>query len=563
MEITYRYPTLDCLVFGPDGDWKIVEGPPVEIALWPALEPVPGASDSDLPTADGPSAGDSQEQGWRYHVEWRSRDPDLLAADATAETWLGVLFAYLHLPDEDRATRKAKEAARRAARESAKQQAIEADEFDTKKTPKQYPAFPIEDVDPAIETIIFAFLKLVAYRVETWINEYLDRTAIALENAGQAALAEIRAGNRLSIKQISELDEELQAIDEQEKTLEMEKAAAFDEIKASIWEKKRAERVERIEVIIRGRASPEIASERPWYILQQATEALFDIRWRKAALERKRRLALLWLDAPKSQGKGGATIAEELFAEGLLKLVKIVPTLPSLGKRKEWGYEAPDYIAYYLTGAVDNAIYDYRDAADRFRGPPKDSIAPVLGRTKGNEYRRTIHIVRRNAPSANSAEHLYDGNTRYFVQCNRSGVVELEEQEYMQWAIDHVCRDNKDQALLWMKEEGIFTQQEMADILDLTIGEVRDRCDSMRKELEKLFGLSRRRNPLPVKEDAERQKERSKRASRKPEEQRRAQEYLAHWQAAKESDPHIVPDGRILVFPAIVAPSVTDLGEAG
>ena len=73
---------------------------------------------------------------------------------------------------------------------------------------------------------------------------------------------------------------------------------------------------------------------------------------------------------------GGATIAEELFAEGLLKLVETVPSLPSLGRKNKWDYEAPERILYYLTRAVKSGIYDCYRAASRFRGPPKKRTRP-------------------------------------------------------------------------------------------------------------------------------------------------------------------------------------------
>ena len=192
---------------------------------------------------------------------------------------------------------------------------------------------------------------------------------------------------------------------------------------------------------------------------------------------------------------GGATIAEELFAEGLLKLVEIVPSLPSLGRKNKWDYEAPERILYYLTRAVKSGIYDCYRAASRFRGPPKEEgkyIVRALKKRKPREYRTTIYKEARGNSDGNP-EWLYDGNTRYVLQCDRTGIAAMEEQEYMQWAIDQVCHDVKDRPLLWMKEEGIFTDGEIGEVLELKDKQIRKRLRRMRKELEDLFELRRRK----------------------------------------------------------------------
>ena len=176
----------------------------------------------DVAHRPAPVAGVQERR--RYHIEWRGDDPDLFSDDKTGDTWLAVLFAYLHLPDENKATRKAKVAARRAAREAAKQQAIEADEYDTKKTPKKYPPPPIENVDPNVETVTIAYVPMVAMIVETWIEKHFDRKTIALESEGQTTLTKMRAGNRLNEKRMKEIEEELNALDKKQKTLEEERA---------------------------------------------------------------------------------------------------------------------------------------------------------------------------------------------------------------------------------------------------------------------------------------------------------------------------------------------------
>ena len=116
-----------------------IEPPTLEIVLPSVPLPAPQGRSRRLDAAHGRPP--IQEQR-RYHVEWRGDDSDLYSDDKTGDTWLTVFFAYLHLPDENKATRKAKVAARRAAREAAKQQAIAADEYDTKKTPKKHPPPP-------------------------------------------------------------------------------------------------------------------------------------------------------------------------------------------------------------------------------------------------------------------------------------------------------------------------------------------------------------------------------------------------------------------------------------
>lgn len=557
MDIEIRYPTTFPLVLASDGNFQITEPPPLEIdttpgPVPPVPEPPPHACDHDTY-----HRFDFRGYKWRYHVEWGYADPDLLPADANDDTWQSVVEAFRHLPDEDRATRKANEEARREAREAAKKAAIEADKEDVKGKPKKaIPSQPQGNVDPAVETIVLAFVKLVAFRVKKWTEKYLDKKTNKLETNGQVALAGLRAGNRLREERIKKIGTKLDALAEKGETFEERRAKGFREIKARFLEKMRAEGVPRVMVSVRGEPSYRNARERPWYVWRKSTAKVYSIRRKRAALERRRELAIRWMHpSKKAPSKGGATIAEELFAEGLLKLDKLVPLLPKLGRRYRWDPdEAPDHIAHYLTTAVNNAIWDYREAASRFRGPPEKSLVPALKRKKANEYRRTIHRV----VGDDTDECLYDGNTRYLVQCNRSGVVELEEQEYFQHALDAVCHDDNDKRLLWMKEQGIFTEDEIAEAVDLSVGEVNERLWRMRGELEELFELRRRK--------CWNKGETSKRASRDPEDRKLAQQLMARVRYWKQHPRSAVPAPHILILPAtraLPAPSATDLSTTG
>ena len=303
MEIEFLQPVAP-LVFAPDGHWYIIEPPKLEITLPSVPLPAPKGRSRRLDVAHGRPPIHERR---RYHIEWRGYHTDLYLDDKTDDTWLTVLFAYLHLPDENKATRKAKVAARRAAREAAKQRDIAADKHDTRpppkkkfvfywppfapQTPKKYLPPPIEDVDPNVETVTIAYVPMVTMIVETWIEKHFDQQTQAREIAGQAALGRIRAGNRLSEKRMKEIDEELNVLDKREKTLADERAKALGEVNTQLLEEMRAEGIERARVIVRGEPSDMASDEhRRWGILQNATAMLCDVRWRKAALERKRRL---------------------------------------------------------------------------------------------------------------------------------------------------------------------------------------------------------------------------------------------------------------------------------
>ena len=92
-----------------------------------------------------------------------------------------------------------------------------------------------------------------------------------------------------------------------------------------------------------------------------------------------------------------------------------------------------------------------------------------------------------------SADTLYSANACYVAQSSMSGVVELEEQEFLTHAIKTVCRDFKDPLLLTMKREGMLSEDEIAEMLDLSVKQVHKRWWRMRKELVKLFELHRRK----------------------------------------------------------------------
>jgi len=525
----------------------------------PVPEPPPDACDQSAYFPKDPERWgryDFQGYRWGYKVEWGYSDPDLLPPDANDDTWQSVVEAHRHLPDEDRATRKAKEEARRQARDAAKNEAIKADEEDVKGKPKKaISSLPPGNVDPAVETIVLAFVKLVGYRVEKWIEKCLDKKARRLEKIRQTSLTPLRAGRRLSDERIKKTDEKLNALDTKKEIFAERRAKAFTETKARLLEEMKADGIERMSVNIHGRPSYRRASEK----LRKSAATLHDIRRKKATLERRRDIAIRWMHPPrKPKSDGGVTIAEELFAEGLLKLVKLVPLLPRLGRRYKWDRdEAPDHIAHYLTETVDNSIKDYHKAAIRFRKPPKKSRASALVRKKADEYRKTIHRVVGDIDNERD-DCLYDGNTRYVVQCNRSGIVELEEQEYFQHALDAVCHDDNDKLLLWMKEQGIFTEDEISEALDLGVKEINKRWWRMRGDLEEMFELRRRK--------CWNRGETSKRVSRDPEDRKLAQELMARVRYWKQHPPSAVPAPHILILPgarALAAPSATDLSTTG
>ena len=291
------------------------------------------------------------------------------------DTRLAVIWAYRRLPNESRATRNAKEATRRAAREAIEKEAIEADEFDLKKTQKKARRIlPLENVDPAVETIILAHVRLLASIIGGWIKKFLGAQAVGMETRRQISLAKIRIGNQLrlskckglkgldpktarkkraaslekrTVEAFRKIDRELDAFDRQMEALEQQRKKTLQNLKAEIQEKMKAEGIERIEVYVRGKPSDQKADQRQWYILEKTIDELNIVRRERDALERKRWLAAANMYLPKQpKGKCGATIADQLFAECLFKLFRLVPLLPRLGKREQWDADdVPDHIA--------------------------------------------------------------------------------------------------------------------------------------------------------------------------------------------------------------------------
>jgi len=472
--------------------------------------PPPGAFDGDSwnPRTEQWCEYDRQGQRWRYHIEWGHIDPDLLAGSENDDTYFDVVRAYRRLPDENRATRKAQEAARRAAREAN---------------------IPLpEDDDPAARSIILAHVRLVGYIVWKWIEENLDRKAIALEKAGQLALVELRAGKKIPKKRLEKIDRKLRILQRKAEEQERREAEAFQEITSRIREQMEADGIERIEVWITGNPSYRKSAERHWYRWQKAIKELGRIRRKKDVLERKRRFALTRPHTPNvRQKRCGATIAEELFAIGLLKLVKLVPLLPRLGRRYGWDpYDAPEHIVRYLTRVVTNAISDYRKTVNQREKSSKEHAVRLRRWGDLNHNRTTIIAANRDDEDDDAdprAEWLSDGRYHYVVQSSGSGVVDMEEHEHLAHAINSVCDDVKDRLLLNMKWEGILTEEEMAVLLDLGVKQISARWWRMRRDLERLFGLRRRQ--------CYDKKESSKRVTRDLEKRKLAEELVAAWRS--------------------------------
>jgi hypothetical protein len=494
---------------GMETDWSALT-----IATSSVPEPSPDASDCDSyhPSVDGRwCLSDFQGQRWRYHIEWGHDDLDLLPGNENDDTRRAVVWAYCRLPNEDRATRRAREAARRAAREAGHH-------------------LP-EDDDPAVQTIIFAHIRLVAGIVGRWTRKFLDAKARGMEARGQVALATLRAGKRIRWAGIKRIDKKLDALAQKAESLEKRRAKAFDKIKTEIQEKIKADGVEKLVVSAPDKPSYNKVGERQWYMWQNATAKLCSIRRKRDALERKRWLAMANMHVPKQpRGKCGATIAEELFAECLLKLVKLVPLLPRLGKRYEWdAYDAPDHIARYVRKVATNAIWDYVKANRPDRKSAQRHFAH-LRRWKEENNNWTAYyeaVGDGESPHEDDAddntESVYDGNTCYVAQSSGSGIVELEEQEYVSHTIDLVCDDIKDRLLLTMKREGVLTEDEIGELLDLGVKRVSMRWWRMREKFVELFELSRR--------EGWNQEEHSKRVTRDPKKRTLAEELVASWRS--------------------------------
>ena len=593
-----------------EGEWYITtDAPPVMIVTSPVPdppvpEPAPDAFDYDPwhPITDGRwGLWDFQGQRWLYQIEWGRRDPDLLPgcssqeeektplsqpgemaiteaspnplgdavlapasaketpSDAHADdyTRLAVIWAYRHLPNENRATRNAKEAVRRAAREAIEKEAIEADEFDLKKTQKKVRRIlPLENVDPAVETIVFAHVRLLASIVGGWIKKFLDAKAVGMETRRQISLARIRFGNQIRLSKckglkgldpkaarrkrakslekrtaeaFGKIDRKLNDFDRQLEALEQRRTKTLQKLKARIQKKMKAEGIERIEV--RGKPLYQKAGQRQWYILEKTVKELNIVRRERDALERKRWLAAANRYLPKQpKGPCGATIADQLFAECLFKLFRLVPLLPRLGKREQWDADdVPDHIARYVRTVAKHAILDYIKA-NKLGKPSEIRHYLHLRRWREENHNRITCYEPMGAggdsPYENnsdlSADTLYTGNACYVAQSSQSGVVELEEREFLTHALKTVCRDFKDPLLLTMKREGMLSEDEIAEMLDLSVKQVHKRWWRMRKELVKLFELHRRKCN-------EGEKEKSKHCTQVKKERKRAEEIVASW----------------------------------
>ena len=131
-----------------------------------------------------------------------------------------------------------------------------------------------------------------------------------------------------------------------------------------------------------------------------------------------------------------------------------------------------------------------------------------------------------------SADTLYSANACYVAQSSMSGVVELEEQEFLTHAIKTVCRDFKDPLLLTMKREGMLSEDEIAEMLDLSVKQVHKRWWRMRKELVKLFELHRRKCN-------EGEKEKSKHCTQDKKERKRAEKFVASWRTPVKPVSHV------------------------
>ncbi len=207
-----------------------------------------------------------------------------------------------------------------------------------------------------------------------------------------------------------------------------------------------------------------------WVAINRGDDAL--------RLEQRGRCALLkeWA-GHKTKMKGGATIGEDLFSVGLLKLVKVVPSLRKVGKRYNWDeLEVPCHIGKYLGQVVKNAIRDYlnREKWDHER---------IL------EYLQTCHPFLKAGRIKRGEIDDVDQ-----VSCNGSSYVAFHmntpDQEAAPLdALTGACEDIFDRLLLTMRREGVLTQAKMGKELGLTRSKVQRRLYDIRKRMEKDLGL--------------------------------------------------------------------------
>ena len=94
-----------------------------------------------------------------------------------------------------------------------------------------------------------------------------------------------------------------------------------------------------------------------------------------------------------------------------------------------------------------------------------------------------------------------------------------------------------------MKEEGIFTEGEIGEVLELKEKQIRKRLRRMKKELEDLFGLRRRNCDKDEKEEC------CKRVTKNPEKRKLGEEFMARWRDAKQAAHSVVPTPHFLLLP--------------
>jgi hypothetical protein len=250
---------------------------------------------------------------------------------------------------------------------------------------------------------------------------------------------------------------------------------------------------------------------------------------RAIRLEQQGKQAILTQKAgKKTKQKGGATIGEDLFSVGLLKIVRLVRLLPRIGKRYAWDdWEAPGHIGRYAGECAKNAIKDYlrKERQDRrhiLGYLQRRHTLPKAGRIKSGEVDDVDQLFCNGAPC---------------VAFSTDGSDELAifQPAEVKDALDHACRDIIDRLLLTMKRNGVLTETQMGQLYGLTRDQVNDRLGRLVRDLQDALALERQ----PAR----------KRCSRKPEERRLAEEVVASWQCpAKRS---VVPPPHFLARPTL------------
>jgi hypothetical protein len=239
---------------------------------------------------------------------------------------------------------------------------------------------------------------------------------------------------------------------------------------------------------------------------------------------RGRQLVLMERAGVKTKKKGGgATIAEDLFSVGLLTLVETAPRLREVGRRENWDdWDAPGHMAHYLGVAASNAIWDCFEAekVDRehvlaylkkfhvgsalsllppARKPLDGDTVPIdddkgyqftpmkaLSWPVGGQSDTTPQLDRAVSAQPDDAQetaHQRQGRYLPYHKLTPAAIAERNE------LLNRACRDVKDRLLLTMRREGVATETEMGEWVDLRRSQVNRRLHRLQETLEKAFDL--------------------------------------------------------------------------